>query len=229
MTNVILVVAISASVILAGITVTLVSGYASELGTLAQGNSSTETKEKQIERELEKGTSVFQPYPVGGELTGNLTVFLLPADYQKHDPSDIIRKIDYIVGDAVTATQHSNYLGASPRGQYGDEQVVVTWDDDPNGFRKGDVITMEVVKRAAETVKFYIDPEVKNPVSSNTFAISDIQENHGFGNGITCCGIELREDIYPPDTNVQVVFFVVDWAFDEYVLGKIDRIKAAIS
>jgi hypothetical protein len=171
----------------------------------------------------------FQALASESGLTGNLTVFMLPVDSQKYQAGGVIDKIDSIIGDAVTTTQQSSNLGASPSGQYGDEQVEVTWDNDPDGFEKGQIITKSVVKKPAETVKFHIDSEVKNPITGKTLVVSDIDENYSLGNGITCCGIELREDVYPPDTNVETVIVVVDWAFDEYVAERLDEIKTAIN
>jgi hypothetical protein len=166
-------------------------------------------------------------------LTGNLTVYMLPVNMQEHESQDVIGIIYGIIGDGVDAAHYTN-LGASPKGQYTDEKVTLTEQNitpelQAEGFKVGDTVEVTVYKKPAETVKFYIDPGITNPVTGKSFAISDIREDYSLGNGITCCGVELREDIYPADTNVLIAFFVVDQAYDEFVTEKLAEIKAAIN
>lgn len=224
MTTVMMVVSIAA-IVLGGATLALSLADYAKSSSLAETSEDSDVKSTAQEQPLQEGVQALSE----NGMTGSMTVFLLPVNSQKYHAGEVIDKIDSIVGDAVTATQQSNNLGASPAGQYGEEQVEVTWDNGPDGFQKGQIITKQVIKKPAETVKFYIDSEVENPVTGKTFAVSDIDENYNLGNGITCCGIELREDVYPLDTNVQVAIFVVDWAFDEYVMERLDEIKAAIN
>jgi hypothetical protein len=228
MTKVVLAVSIAAIVLGGAALAFRLANYTNENASMTGTSTKPDVKPPTLEQPLQRETA-FQVSTSGNGLTGNLTVFLLPVDSQRYRASEVIDKIDSIVGDAVVTTQQSNNLGASPAGQYGDEQVEVTWNNDPDGFSKGQIITKSVIKKPAETVKFYIDPEIKNPVTGNAFAASDIYENYSLGNGITCCGIELREDVYPADTNVEVAMFVVDWAFDEYIIERLDEIKAAIN
>lgn len=226
MTTVMLAVSIAAIVLGGAVLAFSLADYTNNV-PLTEVSEGSDVKSTAQEQPLQE--TAFQAYTSENSLTGNVTVFLLPVDTQKHHPSDVISKIDGIVGDAVIATQQANNLVVSPAGQYGDEQVEVTGDNDPDGFQKGQIIAKQVIKKPAETVKFYIDPGVKNPVTGKTFAASDIDENYNLGNGIICCGIELREDVYPPDTNVETAIFVVDGAFDEYMMERLDETKAAIN
>jgi hypothetical protein len=155
-------------------------------------------------------------------LTGRLTVYILPLSFGPHDPHSVIAEINNLVGDAQAAYHHPN-LGASLQGQYADERVTLTEDIPEESAKKGDTMTTRVIKKPADTVKFYIDPEVKKPDGSPV-TIADIREDYSFGNGITCCGFELKDE-----TDVTAVFFVVDQGYDPFVMQKIQTLKSALS
>jgi hypothetical protein len=138
----------------------------------------------------------YQQPPDGKELTGNLTVYLLRVDVQKHESQDVIDIVLGVIG-YVDAGHYSNF-GASPRGQY---------------TNAGET------PKPAETVKFYIDSDVKKPDGSS-ISRTDLIEYYSFGNGITCCGFTLRDG-----TDVAAVIIVTDWAYDEYMMEKLDQLK----
>lgn len=141
----------------------------------------------------------YQQPPDGKELTGNLTVYLLPVDLQKHESQDVIDIVLGVVG-YIDAGHYSD-LGASPQGQYGDETL----------------------EKPAETVKFYIDQAVLKPDGS-PITRNDIAEYYSFGNGITCCGFTLKDG-----TDVgNVVIIIVDWAYDEYMIEKLNELRKAL-
>jgi len=142
----------------------------------------------------------FQGLPNGNELTGNLTVYMFHVDLQKHDSTQVIGKVLDVIGYIDAA--HYTDLGASVRGQYNIEGET---------------------KKPAESVKFYIDNAVVKPDGS-PITRADIGEYYLFGNGISCCGFILKDG-----TDVgNAVIIVTDWAYDGYMMEKMDDLKKSL-
>lgn len=160
-------------------------------------------------------------------LTGNLTVYMLPANLKEHKSEDIIGIIYGIMGDGVDAAHYTN-LGASPKGQYTDEKVTLTEQNitpelQAEGYKVGDTVEMTMYKKPAETVKFYIDSAIVKPDGA-PITRNDIIDYYSFGNGITCCGFTLKDG-----TDVgSAAIIVVDWAYDGYMMEKLDELKTAL-
>lgn len=171
----------------------------------------------------------YQQPPDGKELTGNLTVYLLPIDLQKNESQDVIDIVLGIIG-YVDAGHYSDF-GASPQGQYADEKVVLTeqiisenkeLNSNRDRFKPGTTVEMTVIKKPAESVKFYIDPAVTKP-DGTAITRADLRPDYSFGNGISCCGFTLVDG-----TDVPAVIIVTDWAYDGYMTQKIDELKKAL-
>ena len=142
----------------------------------------------------------YQQPPDGKDLTGNMTVYLLPVNIQKHEAQDGIEIVIDVIG-YVDAGHYSDF-GASPEGQYNNA---------------GDIT------RPSESVKFYIDSDIRNADGSSVTR-ADLIEYYSFGNGISCCGISLKNGA---DVG-GVVIVVTDWAYERYVLEKLDELKRAL-
>lgn len=176
-----------------------------------------------VPRETTIGTSasneaVAQTAP---ELTGNLTVYIIAAP-EGIDAYEAINNMK----DAMPfySTMAKSGYGASPRGQTTYQEIEITWDNDVDGFAKGEKVVREVVVKPPETVKFYIDTELKrsdgSPVTRN-----DFREDYAFGSGgITCCGVDLNDG-----TGFSAAFFVTDQAYDSQVMEAIPNIKNALN
>lgn len=165
------------------------------------------------------------------ELTSNLTVYIIAT------PEDIDAR--YAISNIRDAmpfyeTMERSEYGASPKGQYTDRVVEITWDDDIDGFAKGDKVIRTVFEKGPETVKFYIDPEVKKPDGSPVTR-DDFREDYGFGGGgISCCGVNLKDDSLAnaeiqDGVGVSAVTIVVDQAYDSQMMEALPDIKVALN
>lgn len=160
-------------------------------------------------------------------LTGNLTVYMLPVNMQEHESQEVIGIIYGIIGDDVDAAHYTN-LGASPKGQYADEKVTLTEQNitpelRAEGFNVGDTVEMTEYKKPAETIKFYIDSAIVKP-DGTPVTRDDIVEYYSFGNGITCCGFTLKDGTDVGNASI----IVADWAYDTYIMEKLDELKVAL-
>jgi hypothetical protein len=169
-------------------------------------------------------TAEAQLLPSG--LTGKMTLYILPLEYGKNYQSGrIVNTIGTLIPNM--AASHYTDLGFSLRGQYADEQVVLTEQNIPEDlrqdFKPGDTVKMTVIKHPADTVKVYIDPDVRKPDGAPV-TVDDISPDWQFGNGITCCGFSLKDG-----TDVRAVFFVVDQAYDPQVIKQLDAIKTTVA
>lgn len=164
------------------------------------------------------------------ELTGNLTVYIIATPEEIDARKAIPNIIDIL---PFYETMKRSEYGASPKGQYTDRVVEITWDDDIDGFAKGDKVIRTVFEKGPETVKFYIDPEVKKPDGSPVTR-DDFREDYGFGGGgISCCGVDLRKDdlvnaANQDGTSVNAVVIVVDQAYDSQMMEALSDIKVAL-
>jgi hypothetical protein len=119
-------------------------------------------------------------------------------------------------------------MGASPKGQYIDEKVTLTEQNitlelQAEGFKVGDTVEMTVFKKSAETVKFYIDSAIVKPDNA-TITRDDVVKYYSFGNGITCCSFTLKDG-----TDIgSVAIIVVDWAYDAYMMERLDELKKVL-
>lgn len=168
-------------------------------------------------------TSASEPIQSGGQLTGNLSVYLLPLPSGHLDSASIVENINARMLPNISASHYYPTLGASREGQYADETILLTEEnitDDlvADGFKVGDIVSMTVIKKSAETVKFHIHPSVKKPDGSSV-NLSDIRADWSFGNGVSCCGLSLRDG-----TDVRALVIVVDQAFDSIVVEKFPAI-----
>jgi hypothetical protein len=167
-------------------------------------------------------------YPVSSKcegITGNLTVYLLLVTKSYYyNSAAILDSINNKTGSIQAAVCDIPY-GASREGQEAYEQVVLTSENITNdlkavGFRVGVTVVMRVIKKPAETVKFYIDPAIKKP-NGSLLSIEDIAQDHSFGNGASCCGITLADG-----TDISgVAVIVVDEAYDKVMMEKFPSIK----
>ena len=160
------------------------------------------------------------------ELTGRMTLYILPLEYgQNYQSGRIVNIVNSLIPNM--AASHYTDLGFSLRGQYADEPVVLTEQNIPEdlrqNFKPGDAVKMTVIKHPADTVKVYVDPDVRKP-DGTPVTVDDISPDWQFGNGITCCGFSLKDG-----TDVSAVFFVVDQAYDAQVMKQLDAIKTAAS
>lgn len=168
----------------------------------------------------------YKPPPKGRSLTGNLTVYILPVQISIDKPSE--DRIDAVLGViGIIDAAHYTDLGASPNGQYKDETVLlteqnITSEQRAGGFKAGDRVQMTVYKKPAETVKFYIDPAYTKPDGS-PLTRDDLIPYYSFGNGITCCGFDSSVDL--GSSSYAGVIIVVDQAYDDYMMQKLEELK----
>ncbi len=156
------------------------------------------------------------------DATGRMTVYMLPANLDNHSIKEIIETIQRYL-----PKQDASYytaLGASPGGQYIDEKVPAAADDPGAHIKKGDLVTTTVLKKPADTVNIYVDPAIRK-ADGTPVTRADFSDDYLFGNGISCCGVTLKDgtDIGP------LVLFVVDQSLDAKVMSQLAEIKAAIN
>lgn len=154
--------------------------------------------------------------------TGNLTVYIF-ATQKGIDALEAIYGIRDALPFYSTMPRSSEY-GASPSGQITEKEIEITQDNDPSGFAKGEKVNRVVVVKPAETVQFYIDPDVKKPDGSPVTR-DDFEERYPFGGGgSSCCGVMLKDG-----TRIDAAVLTVDQAYDSQVMEALPNIKTALN
>lgn len=193
---------------------TILLGYN---GISSTQSNTMDSRDNSIETISASNEAAAQTAPTS---TGNLTVYILAVP----DGSDAAGAI-YGMRDELPfySTMARSEYGASPSGQITAQEIEITWDNDVDGFAKGEKVNRIVVVKPAETVQFYIDPDVKKPDGSPVTR-GDFEEMYPFGGvGSSCCGVMLKDG-----TRIDAAVLVVDQAYDSQVMEALPNIKNAL-
>lgn len=205
-----------ASSVITGIAIAVVLfGYVNS-NSLAQSNTPA-ARDTTIGSTSSSNEAAAQSVP---EQTGNATVYII-ATREGIDAAAALTNIRNAMPfyDSIVPTEY----GASLRGQYDYREIQITWDNDTDGFAKGEKVVRQVIVKDPDTVKLYIDPDVKKSDGS-PLTIDDLKEDQMFGNGITCCGIDLKDG-----TGISVAVMVFDQAYDSQAMAALSDIKTALN
>ncbi|WP_415282329.1 hypothetical protein [Candidatus Nitrososphaera sp. FF02] len=175
------------------------------------------TQQSNVATDNAKGVAIAQSPP--RDATGNLTVYILPINRGAHSTSEIVETIQGFL-TLQDASYYTAY-GVSPAGQYA-ERTVPADQDLTTTIKKGDLVSKIVFEKGPETVKFYIDSDVKKR-DGTPLTREDFAPDYLMGNGVTCCGVELADGTYMQS----VVLFVADQSLDTKMMIEMDAIKAS--